>query len=328
MADVHRTHDEPLKATKSRTLGNGLPSSAHEGTQMWGRYLLLETCGEGSCGTVYHAWDPELEREIAIKILHEHRVDVSRKERLLREGRALAQIQHPNVVRVLGVEAFEGHIGLCMEFVRGETLEALLAAHGRWNARETLIVGKDVCAALAAVHRAGLLHRDVKARNVMRDPTGRVVLMDFGTGRTANPIMLALNVAGTPLYMAPEVLAGEPASVSSDVYSVGVLLYHLLTAADPFEGQTTEELREAHRLGPQQRLVARRPDLPVAIIRVVERALAVSVEERYATADALFDALDAAVGEPKVDHVSDAEHPRAKSLVVMPTQVFGESPDD
>src|SRR5262245_66319949 len=104
MADVHRTHNDPPKATERRTLENGLPSSAHGGIRMWGRYLLLETCGEGSFGSVHHAWDPELEREIAIKILHEDRVDVSRKERLLREGRALAQIQQPNVVRVLAIE--------------------------------------------------------------------------------------------------------------------------------------------------------------------------------------------------------------------------------
>ena len=159
--------------------------------------------------------------------------------KLLREGRALAKMRQPNVVSVLDVEAHEDRVGLCMEFVQGQTLEDVLQLQGTFSARETVLVGEDVCRALAAVHNAGFVHRDVKARNVMREQAGRIVLMDFGTGREARALEDARrpDVAGTPLYMAPEVLAGEPASMRSDVYSVGVLLYHLVTSEYPIVAQ-------------------------------------------------------------------------------------------
>src|SRR6185436_10816329 len=134
----------------------------------------------------------------------------------LREGRALARVRDSHVVNVLGVETHEDQIALCMEFVHGETLEDSLRRHGTLNAREAALVGEDVCRALAAVHLAGFIHRDVKARNVMRERAGRIVLMDFGTGRDADELRKAgpAGMAGTPLYMAPEVLAGLPASAS------------------------------------------------------------------------------------------------------------------
>ncbi len=136
-----------------------------------------------------------------------------------------------------------------MEFVQGQTLEDVLQPQGTFSARETVLVGEDVCRALAAVHNAGFVHRDVKARNVMREQAGRIVLMDFGTGREARALEdpSRPDVAGTPLYMAPEVLAGEPASMRSDVYAVGVLLYHLVTSEYPIVAQSIDELRAAHK---------------------------------------------------------------------------------
>jgi len=154
-------------------------------------------------------------------------------------------------------------------------------------------VGEDVCRELAAVHHAGFAHRDAKARNVMRVRTGRIVLMDFGTGRQADQLQTSgsLDIAGTPVYMAPEVLAGQGASVSSDVYSVGVLLYHLVSAAYPVEGRTMDDLRAAHLQGRRRPLIDRRPDLPLPFVQVVERALAPDPQQRYSSAGALLEAL-------------------------------------
>ena len=211
---------------------------------------------------------------MAIKILHRRVGDTRLKDRLLQEGRALAKIRHNNVVNVLGVEAHGDRVGLCMEFVRGKTLADIVRGQGKMSAAEAVLIGEDLCRALSAVHRAGYIHRDVKAKNVMRDDTGRIVLMDFGTGRTAESQEGKSDRAGTPLYMAPEVIEGGQASACSDVYSLGVLLYHLVTGEYPVKARSVDELRDAHANRRHQWLSEVRPDLPVAFMQVVERAIA------------------------------------------------------
>ncbi len=265
----------------------------------WGRYRLVQRVGEGGFGSVHRAWDPELEREVAIKILHKRVADSRLREGVLREGRALARVRHPNVVSVLGVETQDDQVALCMEFVRGETLEEVLQRHGTLSGREAALVGEDVCRALAAVHYSGFVHRDVKAKNVMRESAGRIVLMDFGAGREADPLGRSArgDSVGTPLYMAPELLDDAGASAASDVYAVGVLLYHLVTGAYPVEGGTLEEIRAAHGRGQRRLLAERRPDLSPSFIRVVDTALAPSPAERYSTAAALLQALGTVQGD-------------------------------
>jgi hypothetical protein len=183
--------------------------------------------------------------------------------------------------------------------VEGQTLEDVLQLQGTFSARETVLVGEDVCRALAAVHNAGFVHRDVKARNVMREQAGRIVLMDFGTGREASALEdpSRPDVAGTPLYMAPEVLAGEPASMRSDVYSVGVLLYHLVTSQYPVVAQSIDDLRKAHKAHRRRYLSELRPDLPMPFVRVVERALSEHPQDRYPNAGALLGSLGTALGD-------------------------------
>lgn len=292
IANLHRTTDDQVQAARESTATQGAdtPAVLADGTpRKWGRYRLDHKVGEGSFGRVYRAWDPELERDVAIKILHRQVADIHLKNRLLREGRALAKVRHANVVSVLGTEAHEDRVGLCMEFVRGETLANLVRTQGTLSARETTVIGEDLCRALSAVHRAGFIHRDVKARNVMREEAGRIVLMDFGTGTHAD--RPHADLVGTPAYMAPELLDGEPASQRSDVYSLGVLLYHLVTGSYPVEGRSIDEVRDAHVQHRRQLLSERRPDLPVAFIRVVERAIAADPEQRYANAGELLQAL-------------------------------------
>jgi hypothetical protein len=276
-----------------------VPDQAGAEARTWGRYRLLQEVGAGSYGSVYRAWDPELEREVAIKILHRQVADSELRDRLLHEGRALARVRDAHVVSVLGVESYGDRVGLCMEFVHGDTLEAVLRSHGSLNAREATLVGQDVCRALAAVHQAGFVHRDVKLRNVMRSRTGRIVLMDFGTGRDTEDEAERghTNVVGTPAYMAPEVLAGEPATAASDVYSVGVLLYHLVTGKYPIEGSTIAEIRAAHMQGRRTLLADRRADLPLPFMQLVDRALAPDPALRWPSAGALLDALGQAGGD-------------------------------
>jgi eukaryotic-like serine/threonine-protein kinase len=287
IADIAAFRSEISGDTLATTTGVQRPLADEE--QHWGKYVLVERVGEGGFGRVYRAWDPDLELEVAIKILHRRVSDLQLKAALLAEGRALAKVQHPNVVRVLSIESRADEIALRMEFVHGETLDEIVHRNGPMSAREAAVVGEDVCRALSAVHLAGFVHRDVKAKNVMRENAGRIVLMDFGAGRQADELKVPglVNNVGTPLYMAPEVLVGQPASALSDVYSVGVLLYYMATGRFPVEGQSADEITRAHLRGHRVALGQRRADLPSAFVHVVEQALASDPAQRYASVSAV-----------------------------------------
>lgn len=281
IAQLHRTHPTPLDVTTDLPVHN-----------VWAHLTLREVIGRGAYGTVYRAWDPQLDREVALKLLSEadHRADASV---VVEEGRLLAKVRHRGVVTVFGAARADGHVGLWMELIEGRTLEEVLQQQGRFSAREAALIGVDVCEALAAVHSAGLLHRDIKAQNVMRDRSGRIVLMDFGSGRLRElrgdaPVA---DLAGTPLYMAPELFKGERASVQSDVYSVGVLLYRLVTGSFPVVARSLAEVREGHAQGRVRRLRDERSDLPAAFVHIVERALSPDKTRRYESAGALELAL-------------------------------------
>jgi serine/threonine-protein kinase len=247
--------------------------------------------GRGAFGEVFRAWDPRLDREVALKILD---ADPSTTDSdVIAEGRLLARVRHPNVVVAYGAERIEGRVGIWTEFVHGRTLEDALHEDGPFPAAAAIAVGVEVCRALAAVHDAGLLHRDIKAQNVMCEDGGRIVLMDLGAGteRWLHDAALDRDMAGTPLYVAPEVLNGGSATPQADLYSVGVLLYHLLTGNFPVRGQSLDEIREAHQRARNVSLAIARPDLPRALVLVIERALDRDPDRRYAGAEALQSAL-------------------------------------
>jgi tetratricopeptide (TPR) repeat protein/predicted Ser/Thr protein kinase len=263
----------------------------------WGHLEVQERIAGGAFGDVYLARDPHLNRDVALKLL---RLDASTglPERLLDEARTLARVRHPNVVTVHGADVRDGRAGLWMEFVHGRTLESWLQAHGALGPGEATTLGVDLCRALAAVHGAGLVHGDVKAQNVMREEGGRTVLMDFGAGRVQGA--RAASLAGTPLYLAPEVLAGEPATPRSDIYSLGVLLFHLLTRAYPYSAADLDGLRAAHADGSRVMLRDLRPDLPDALVQAVHRALEPDPARRFATAGEMEQGLAQALQPPPV----------------------------
>ena len=161
-----------------------------------------------------------------------------------------------------------------MEFVHGQTLEDRVVAGGPIDWREASAIGVTICDALQAVHDAGLLHRDLKTHNVMQEPSGRVAVMDFHASRPTGVPPIGTEMIGTPLFLAPEVLIEQrPASVQSDVYSAGVILYRLLTASYPIDGGTIDELRLAFHRGRFVRLKDRRPDLPREVLDAVDSAI-------------------------------------------------------
>lgn len=294
IASFHRTGQESGTPTSDPRTPNVEVAQPHT----WGHFRLLDKIGEGAFGVVYRARDTKLESEVALKLLQ---ATDSRSSRLLKEARRLARVQHRNVVKVYGTDQIDGRVGIWMEFVKGCTLAHLLRTHGPFGAREAGGIGVDLCRALAAVHGAGLIHGDVKANNVMREAGGRTVLMDFGTGKDLGSDRQVEeqgsdDFAGTPLYVAPEVFEGQPRTRLSDIYSLGVLLYHLVTNAYPVEGRSRSELEQSHRRHERKYLRDARPDLPEEFIRTIERAISVDPRERYASAGAFEAALAQFVG--------------------------------
>jgi TolB-like protein/Tfp pilus assembly protein PilF len=271
----------------------------------WGRLSILDRIGHGTSCDVYRAWDLELHREVALKLLHDDGDHVEAHTRLLEEARRLARVRHTHVVQVYGAEQHDGRVGLWMELVRGESLEQTVQSRGAFGAREAALIGLDLCAAIAAVHGAGLLHRDIKAQNVMRESGGRLVLMDFGTGEE---LAGTNRLVGTPLYLAPEIFRGQRASIQSDLYSLGVLLYYLVTAKFPVNAGSMEQLARAHANRQRTPLRDLRPDLPEAFIATVERSLDSDPTRRYQSIgqfeSALRESLDAPSARPVAQPVA------------------------
>ncbi|HEY8551607.1 MAG TPA: protein kinase [Vicinamibacterales bacterium] len=305
IGEVHRSqdNDDPGDAAESRgrVVGHIVPGESRdrlEGTR-WGHLVLQERVGAGVFGEVYRAFDESLRRDVALKLLKtgSRSADLL-AAKILHEGRLLARIRHRNVVTVHGVDTHGDRVGLWMEFIRGCTLEQLLERQGPFGGREAVLIGQDLCRALAAVHGAGLVHRDVKAQNVIREEGGRVVLMDFGTGLLLDDetAVRTSPMAGTPLYLAPEVLGGRDASPQSDIYSLGVLLFHLVTGTYPYVASSLPELRAAQRRGDRKRLHDLRPDLAEGFVQVVERALETDPEQRYQSVGAMQRGLTYALG--------------------------------
>ena len=253
----------------------------------WGQLEILEPIGEGAFGEIFRARDPNLDREVALKLRHAGPGDADNAgRRLLDEARRLARIRHPNVVAVYGADLCAGRVGIWTELIDGANLEQRLAADGPLGAGEAISIGLDLCRALAAIHAVGLVHGDVKTANVLRERGGRIVLGDLGSATEAG----ATPITGSPATLAPEVLAGGPATPGADLYSLGVLLFQLLSGRFPVDAACPEAGRTTLR--------DLRPDLPPALIEVVECAADLDPARRYPSAGALEKALSGASHQP------------------------------
>lgn len=293
VGDVHRSQVDNITVAEAST-APGAPGDGDPGARqipppgidedvVWGHLRLVRKIGEGSFGEVFHAHDTWLDHPVALKLLKREAEARVPPSQLLHEARKLARVRHINVVSVHGADRHNGRVGFWMEYVDGETL-ASLVGRGRLSAGEAVSVGQDVCRALAAVHQANLIHRDVKAQNVMRARDGgRIVLMDFGAGQFIGDTA-GKRAQGTPLYLAPELLEGGEGTVRSDIYAVGVLLYHLVTGRFPVDAPSQAALIEAHRRAERRRLRDERADLPDSFVAIVERAIDPNPQRRYGSA--------------------------------------------
>ena len=218
------------------------------GTVFGERYRIIELLGRGGMGEVYRADDLELGQTVALKFLP---ASVAQDEialaRLRSEVRLARQISHPNVCRVFDIGHLDRQYFLSMEYVDGEDLASVLRRMGRPSREKALQIARQVCAGLRAAHENGVLHRDLKPANIMIDGRGRVRLMDFGLSGLALELAGVKDFAGTPMYMAPEQLDGAGTSVRTDLFSLGVVLYEVLTGRHPFSATTLTQLREDYR---------------------------------------------------------------------------------
>ena len=199
-----------------------------------------------------------------------------------------------------------------MEYIQGQTLADMVNERGPMSAREVVGIGIDLCGALSALQAASLLHRDIKAQNVMRQVGGRIVLMDFSGAWTSEAGETATDFSGTPAYMAPELFEGRPTSVASDIYSLGVLLFYLLSGRRPVEAGSLAELKEAHARGARTRLRDLRPELPDGVVQIVERAAAHDPHDRFHSAGELEHALTGTLGAHAAVPVPDPAASRAR----------------
>ena len=254
-----------------------------------GRYELVRPLGHGAMATVDLARDVELDRPVALKRLAENLArDDDLRRRFVREARLAARLAHPNVVRVFDVGEDDGRPFIAMEYVEGETLAELVARRGPLAASEAASLGVQVCAALAAAHAAGLVHRDVKPQNLLLSRDGVLKLGDFGiaVGHEGTRLTLEGTVLGTAGYLAPEQARGEQVTAAADIYAVGAVLYELLTGEPPRSISTLAELGAEDGFDPPD-VAARAPSAPPDLVATVAECLSVRPEDRPRSAAAL-----------------------------------------
>ncbi|HEX6832293.1 MAG TPA: serine/threonine-protein kinase [Rudaea sp.] len=254
----------------------------------FGNLQVLEPLGSGAQGEVWRAYDPLLDLQVALKLRKFDSDALSHQ--FLEEARRLARVRQANIVSVYGAAVHDRRAGIWTELVRGKPLSELQSEQGVFPAEEVRGIGLDLCHALAAVHRHGLVHGDVKAENVMREVSGRIVLMDFGAAREFELADKTV-VSGTLRYLAPEVLRGAAPSPASDVYALGVLLFRLASGEFPYAAGDFSGLVAEQERGDRRRLAKTVRGLPADLVRAIESAIDVHPAKRPATALAFAAAL-------------------------------------
>jgi serine/threonine protein kinase len=292
------------------TRSSPLPSAddVHEGNSdvltngtILGQYCITGKLGEGGMGTVYRGYDQVLRRDVAIKILRSgQREDSLGRERLLREARSAASLNHPNICTIYQVGEAEGKVYIAMELVTGQSLSQRLEDGGPLTPDETLRYSLQLADALAHAHEHGIIHRDLKCANVIVTPEQRCKVLDFGLAKrlesdgtgeetTLTALTEAGTVPGTPAYMAPEQLQGQPADARSDVWAFGVMLYEAVVGKRPFRGNTSFELISAIVNGKPAPLPSK---IPIALQNVVECCLSKDPDKRHSNGRELHAALE------------------------------------
>jgi tRNA A-37 threonylcarbamoyl transferase component Bud32 len=269
--------------------------SSQVGTLLNGRYRLDAQIGAGGMSTVYRAFDTVLERQVAIKLMHrEIASDSDQLERFRREARAVAQLNHPHVVGVIDAGEDSGTPYIVFEYVEGETLKDRIRRYGRLPIGEAVAYAIEVARALGAAHDRQIVHRDVKPQNVLIDEEGTAKVTDFGIARSLTEEGLTADgrVLGTTDYVSPEQALGQDVGPESDLYSLGVVLFEMLTGDVPFHGENQVSVAMKHVREELPDVQLRRPEVSSALAAVVDRATAKDLDRRYSNDRELIDDLE------------------------------------
>jgi len=255
------------------------------------RYRLEEQQGSGGMAMVYRAHDLMLERTVAIKLLRaDFSSDPDFRERFRQEAKAAANLSHPNIVTVHDFGLDDGRLFIVMEYVPGTDLKTILKQRGRFSLDETIALMVQACAGIGYAHRAGLVHCDIKPQNMLVTPDQRLKVVDFGIARalaSISPDEQTDVVWGSPQYFSPEQAAGAAPSPASDVYSLGIVMYEMLTGQLPFTASTAEELARMHREVPPPSPRRLNPAIPAQLEQILLKVLSKEPTARYRTADQL-----------------------------------------
>ena len=287
-------------------------------------YEIIGEIGEGGFAKIYRARDIRSERHVAVKLLR-RRLGIRPESvaRFLREARALARMNQPNIVRIYHVIEEEDLLGLSMELIDGETLKQVLERSGPLPAEQVASIGIDLSRALGAVHDEGFVHRDIKVENVMRERGGRIVLMDFGLTRsfdTDSKLTGTGILVGTPLAMAPEQYEFKEVDGRTDIYSLGTLLYRLATGKYHVEGDTMQEIRNKVLAGEHVPIESLQPKFSPDLARIITRCMATDPKRRYANTKKLEGELLTWLGLAQGESGAGGGHPRSpypRSVVLL-----------
>jgi serine/threonine protein kinase len=292
----------------SSVAGNG---RSVVGERIADRYELEELVGSGGMSSVYRAHDQLLDRKVALKILHSHyNEDAEYVERFRREARSVARLSHPNIVTVIDRGEEDGRQFIVFEYVPGENLKELVDRSGALPVRRALELALQVARGLAFAHDQGLVHRDVKPQNVLLNGEGEAKVTDFGIARSLDVehgMTQTGTVLGTSNYIAPEQASGRPVDAHTDVYSLGAVLHELLTGEVPFPGDNFVSVAMKHINEPPPDLMEKRPDVPLRVAAIVDRALQKDPGDRFPSMHDFAAELDAALhelGSPDTDRTA------------------------
>ena len=255
--------------------------------QTIGKYKILSPLGSGGFGTVYLAEDTWIDKKVAIKVPHRQHVDFGD---LLREPRLLATLSHPNIVSILTAEKQDNVFFIVMEYVPGETLETVISRDGMIELPRTLDYTCQICNALDHAHQQSVIHRDLRPGNVLVTEHGMVKVADFGTSRIIEIAAQGTTVIGSPPYMAPEQFHGK-AVFASDIYSLGITMYQMLTSVMPYNTPSPQDLEKLMRGDLVSAPRLRNPKIPRRINDIVMKAIAPDVAKRYQRAGDLLEDL-------------------------------------
>jgi len=284
------------------------------------RYELEEVVGTGGMSSVYRAHDRLLERDVALKVLHQQfGEDGDHVERFRREARAVARLSHPNIVTVIDRGEQDGRQFIVFEYVAGENLKSLIEREAPLPEQEAVRLALEVARALAFAHEHGLVHRDVKPQNVLLTEEGEAKVTDFGIARSLDRdvrggLTQTGTVMGTSDYIAPEQARGSKSSVGTDVYSLGIVLYELLTGELPFRGENFVAVAMQHINQPVPSVREVRPDVSPRLDAAIQRAMAKDLRKRFSSMDEFAAELEACLVEPDANGAG----PGAETLVVAP----------